>query len=456
MIIILDMKKKISNNRACYFLSIEVENVACFGEKQVLNLANEKGQPHRWTVIVGDNGVGKTTLLRCLAGISPYNIDEPNSMIISFPGLMWKYIREKDGKRLNPSIKAYISLDWRFTGKPKEQISKNIGHSSFSWGETFSTNGSPTFLPGGGQGAINSYSKDLHFICNGYGASRRMSRNKLSTEKKAFPTQSLFDDDAPLTHAEEWLLQADYISSKDPKYLGYKKQVEDIILRLLPDVTKIDYRVSKQASNVLFETPTGWVGINELSLGYRTMLAWMIDFTASLFDRYPNSKNPLAEPAILLIDEIDLHLHPKWQRTIIEYLTEIFPNTQFIITAHSPIMVQAAADTNMVLLKREGNRNNIIIDNKPASVEHWRVDQILTSDLFGLESVRSPQTQKLRNERTRLLTKKKPGKKDIMRIAELDEKLSSMPIGDTKEEIAADFLFKEIARKIAESEKNKK
>ena len=69
---------------------------------------------------------------------------------------------------------------------------------------------------------------------------------------------------------------------------------------------------------VFFKTPYGDVRLHELSLGYKTLIAWMVDFANGLFDEYPESKDPLAEPAVCLVDEIDLHLHPKFQRTIIQ------------------------------------------------------------------------------------------------------------------------------------------
>jgi transcriptional regulator with XRE-family HTH domain len=128
-------------------------------------------------------------------------------------------------------------------------------------------------------------------------------------------------------------------------------------------------------------------------LGYKTLIAWMVDLASRMFDRYPDSPNPLAEPAVVLIDEIDLHLHPKWQRTLMSYLSERFPNTQFIATAHSPLVVQAASDANVVLLRREGD--HVVIDNNMKDIHGWRVDQILTSDLFGLESARPPQLDPL-------------------------------------------------------------
>jgi AAA domain, putative AbiEii toxin, Type IV TA system len=74
------------------------------------------------------------------------------------------------------------------------------------------------------------------------------------------------------------------------------------------------------------------------------MMAWVSDIGWRLFARYPDSLNPFHEPAIVLVDEIDLHLHPKWQRQLRERLTLHFPNVQFIATAHSPLMVQAFLD----------------------------------------------------------------------------------------------------------------
>src|SRR5262249_43351784 len=61
--------------------------------------------------------------------------------------------------------------------------------------------------------------------------------------------------------------------------------------------------------------------------------------------------DPLAGRALVGIDEIDLHLHPRWQRTVLPQLADLFPNTQFIVTTHSPIVVQAAIDRNFAVLR---------------------------------------------------------------------------------------------------------
>jgi predicted ATP-binding protein involved in virulence len=170
-----------------------------------------------------------------------------------------------------------------------------------------------------------------------------------------------------------------------------------------------------------------------------------VDFASRMFDRYPESRNPLAEPAVVLVDEIDLHLHPKWQRTLMGYLSERFPNTQFIATAHSPLVVQAATDANIVLLRREGD--HVIIDKKDESVRGWRADQILTS-LFELESARSEEVEKLLKERAEILSKSRLTKKDRARLAELEEDIGALPTGETPEEMEAMDIIRRAAQRL--------
>lgn len=173
----------------------------------------------------------------------------------------------------------------------------------------------------------------------------------------------------------------------------------------------------------------------------------MVDFAKGLLDRYPDSPDPLAEPAVCLVDEIDLHLHPKFQRTIIKFLTETFPNTQFIVTAHSPLIVVAAEerpiDANIILLKREGDQTVVV--NEPVDVSKWSVDQILNSDLFGHVSASSEPLTQLRTERDALLGKSKLTKKDNARLAELDEKTGFIPFGQDQTEIQAETIIQQLA-----------
>ena len=163
--------------------------------------------------------------------------------------------------------------------------------------------------------------------------------------------------------------------------------VKALLVRLLPDVLSIRFVAPHEVMPtpaVQFQTPDGWVNLRELGYGYRMVIAWIVDLASRMVERYPESLDPLSEPAVVLVDEIDLHLHPKWQRDLIGFLTERFPNAQFVVTAHSPLIVQAADKANIAVLKREGD--HVVIENSPDTIRGWRVDQILTSDLFGLET----------------------------------------------------------------------
>jgi predicted ATP-binding protein involved in virulence len=280
-----------------------------------------------------------------------------------------------------------------------------------------------------------------------------MSTTELSDSQRTDTIVSLFDDDATLINAEEWLLQADYAAKslegeQQARAEVRRNRIKDVLIRLLPDVSDLRFAASMtdQAGptvKVQAQTPYGWVPIRDMSLGYRTLIAWMVDFASRLFARYPNSPDPLAEPAIALVDEIDLHLHPRWQRTLMQFLTDLFPNTQFIVSAHSPLVVQAACDANIVLLRREGD--HVVIDNDVKAIEGWRVDQVLTSDLFGLESARPPQLDGPLKERTQILSKARLTAKDKARLQELEAAIGSLPTGETREDREAMDIIRRAA-----------
>jgi predicted ATP-binding protein involved in virulence len=272
-------------------------------------------------------------------------------------------------------------------------------------------------------------------------------------------SDTLFNENARLINAEEWLLQLDYAASKDSKIKSFainkRDQVKQILIDLLPDINNIRFTLPTKEDlkpSVEFETSFSWVSIHRLSLGYKTMVAWMVDLAARMFERYPDSSNPLAEPAIVLVDEIDLHLHPKWQRKIFDYLSDKFPQTQFIVTAHSPLVVQSAPkDANIVLLRKEGD--HVVIDNDLESVQNWRLDQILTSDLFGLDSARGPEAEKKLAERKTLLGKNSLSKEEKIRLDELNSYANRLPTAYRQEDIEAMSIVREAAEYIKNQKK---
>jgi predicted ATP-binding protein involved in virulence len=278
-----------------------------------------------------------------------------------------------------------------------------------------------------------------------------MARGALEDNKEANPVASLFSEDIPLVNAEEWLLQADYAASKfspvQAEAVRRRDQIKNVLIKLLPDVEDIRFTQLSEAQmkpGIEVKTPYGWVAMKDLSLGYKALVAWMVDLASRLFEEYPNSPNPLAEPAVVLVDEIDLHLHPKWQRSLMGYLSELFPNTQFIATAHSPLVVQAATDANIAVLRREGD--HVVIDNDVEAIRGWRIDQVLTSDLFGLESARPPQLDNLIAERKKILSKGKLTKRDRKKLQEIETQIGPLPAGET----LADSEAMDIIRRAAE------
>lgn len=137
----------------------------------------------------------------------------------------------------------------------------------------------------------------------------------------------------------------------------------------------------------------------------------------------------------MLVDEIDLHLHPSWQRTLMTHLSESFPNVQFIVTAHSPLVgagVQSAPNANIALLRREGD--HVVIDNDVDAIRNWRVDQIYTG-LFGVPT-RPPEVEEMLAQRQALLTKPKLTAADRKTLSLLDAKIGVLPVGETWDEVS--------------------
>jgi predicted ATP-binding protein involved in virulence len=91
--------------------------------------------------------------------------------------------------------------------------------------------------------------------------------------------------------------------------------------------------------------------LNQLSDGYKNLLAMILDFARRLSIANPYMSNPLEAPGILLIDEIELHLHPHWQQTVIPSLRKVFPNTQIIVTTHSPQVLTTVDQRCIRILK---------------------------------------------------------------------------------------------------------
>lgn len=435
-----------ASREGAYFLSITLENVRCFGEKQTLDLSDGNGKPAQWTILLGNNGTGKTTVLQTLASFV-----ETTSKMRSFD----EWAKKKDAAIPRPPIWVTFTTEERgFFRSPGSDTLKVAVE--FAYGADLATSArlfqKATIEIEGNRDPLRDQLTRGKWppliVCFGYGAARRMAERSLPEGEPDTGTETLFSYHADLRNAEDWLLRADYAASKEsPQQKRQQErleQVKQLLLAILPEIDGIHFLTGSGVypiPRVEFHTPYGWVPLRHLGYGYQTVIAWMIDFASRMIERYPDSPDPLAEPAVVLVDEIDLHLHPLWQRQLIGYLSRRFPNTQFIATAHSPLVVQAATGANLAVLRRDGD--HVVIDNDVAKIRNWRIDQVLTSDLFGLPSARPPELDELLDRRQALLTKARLTKADQRELADLEAKIGALPVGETLEQARRMALIEE-------------
>lgn len=441
-----------------YLKNLEIENVRCFGKKQRIDFTDKDGNISQWTVILGDNGTGKTTLLKSIVSMlpAPQSFLEKRTNLeteyfLSFDN-QWKYIwdlRHKEGEKNSLLSLNVVECEKPFSENVEIEIElrREINHSN-SLDEMHYR--SHQYEQGMYDTKILSLVK-----CFAYGANRKMAEKSLSDNNLKNTNETLFKEEALLPNSSEYFLRVDYETAKNKKGNAEKNRIKDLLIKILPsEVQDIEIKKSGRLQReVKVKTDFGWVKLNELGLGYKTTIAWLIDFATKMIYFHEKSNKPFEEPAILVIDEIDLHMHPEWQREIIENLTMLFPNTQFIASAHSPLIAQAALNSNLVLLKKRGD--HVVIENTPDVIRSWRIDQLLTSDLFGLKEARSKEMEDKMTLRRKLLKKDSLTKSEEKKLEDLNIEIYDMPIGETKSEIEAMDILKDFAAKFEAAKKNK-
>ena len=417
---------------------------------------DDQEKPARWTLLLGDNGVGKTTLLQCLAWMRPVPLgteteDEPSNIQPALTDEENETLASllRAGNEVTLDLKATLSVSQNFTNAGEGQtISETVSRSVVTGIRMMGKDGrlQTHELT---ENRIKGEQYDPNFIeppLFAYGAARYMGVSNLDKKELEDPLASLFSRSMELYDAEQRLINLDHLGLKDERYKIQLQKIKQLFADVLPDVSKendvhiLGPKMREEfgePGGVRFTTPYGDVPLSSLSLGYQTTLTWVLDLVIRLSKHYPQSDNPLAEPAIVMVDEVDLHLHPRWQRQIVERLTKYFPNAQFIATAHSPLMVQSTLDANLVVLRQ--NDGQVEIENHPDFVEGWRADQILTSDLFGIHS-RSPRIEKLIDERYSLLDKKERTLSEEQRLQALDEELDNLPTGSHEDNEAMEII----------------
>lgn len=355
---------------------LSLRNIRCFSlmdlDLQTPGATGGEG----WTILVGQNGTGKSTVLQSivLAALDP-------RPVTSLVPDAWTLVRSVEGSTLTGTI--------RLTAENTKAADRTIsGHANAYVEGSTSELGLPLVL--------------------GFSARRRIAQPgelPASENLEVERVRGLFATDHPL-------LTQDPFKAFDTSAMGrdFAKVVRDVVThsltsdnqaRLFPLVDTVELRgkggITKNKQMMeqrRFVLRYGndyvvRVGIEDLSDGYQAMLAIVLEvlYQAALAGRIV--PDPATLEAVILIDEIEAHLHPRWQRTVVPLLREVFPRCQFIVTTHSPLVVGSARQGEVVVFDIDSNGAVVadVLDERLGMLGAERIYE----EVFGVPRSASPE-----------------------------------------------------------------
>jgi hypothetical protein len=371
-----------------YLLNLEIKNLKLIRE---LSWSFERaGKPRMWTVFIGKNGLCKTSILRAVAMAATGYVRANQlgeEILSSLPDrrrsdatveidARFTFSKDYHESRIYPGLDPRPAeppvLDSTLRLEPgKRLVSGKSRYSSLS----------PTPVAPGGTilGAItlgamtlgsdpvaDARTSDLrHWFIAGYGVTRSLPQPG-ANERHGDPLMSrlnpLFDkgrlvgtgftDD--LEHRAEYVKTLQEILSGEH---GLLPHVTDVELRGRGGVRSSEdfierHRIVFDVGGHEMKIPAVW-----MSHGYQATMAWVADLVGQIFLEAKSAVPADKMEGIVLIDEIDLHLHPAWQVELIPALKRVFPRLQFIVTTHSPMVLPGLDEDEIVILQEDGEGN---------------------------------------------------------------------------------------------------
>lgn len=197
--------------------------------------------------------------------------------------------------------------------------------------------------------------------------------------------------------------------------------------------------------------------LRELSDGYQAILVVIFDLILRYVYLFTSLPNPLQGEATVVIDEVDLHLHPRWQRVVIRQLRTLFPNTQFILTTHSPAVVQGAIDRGRCVITlregRDGVAARALSRKAMKDLEGAEIGSVLLENkLFGLDSRYSPKFEAVENRLKKIQRKMSRGtatEEDRQQLFEDMETLQQLIAADELRRADGSYLSQMTALRLA-------
>lgn len=215
-----------------------------------------------------------------------------------------------------------------------------------------------------------------------YGTHR--GRYSVETDKKTYERygfMTLFDNDMTLHDPTDWLKNK-ILSPSNRQELSI-----DNLKTVLTELLEKKVEIRNEGSEVYFVEKGFKLTMKELSEGYRSTIIFVCDLLTKLSERCAENESVFEQPGVVMIDEICQHLHPRWQRTIVKKLRNLFPNIQFIMTTHSPVIVLGASnDAIFYRVIREHGNTSVSEPYYRSNMNDWMLNTLITSSLFGMDS----------------------------------------------------------------------
>jgi energy-coupling factor transporter ATP-binding protein EcfA2 len=390
-----------------YISRVFITNIRSI-ERLVIDFSKLK-HPAGWHVIIGDNATGKSTLIRAIALAL---VGPQEAFALRQNWMDWLRFDTKSG-RIRLDVYQNRRLDKR-TGKGKSltkwliplviSIKKSQDESVGTLSKIQIENLNPEYYVWGtGRGWFSA----------SYGPYRRFTGGNKDFEKlyysnpKLAPHLSAFGEDVALTESIDWLKKL-HIQALENKKTDVLEYVVKFLNEggLLPHGTVLH---EIRSDRVLFKDGNECiVPVEQLSDGYRSVLSMTFELIKhminaygadAVFEKIKTGEMCIDVPGVVLIDEIDAHLHPAWQRKIGPWFTKYFPQIQFIVTTHSPLVCQAAVEGTIWQLASPGNQ----IDGGIKRIDGIELARLLYGDileaydtqLFGTDITKSQEAQNI-------------------------------------------------------------
>lgn len=400
-----------------YIKTIQLKNIRGFAHLN-FDLTRPDGSHAGWTVFTGDNGSGKSSLLKAVA-VALTGKETARALQPSFH----RWVREGSAEgQIELTVVPEKGLDeFRVQGSTPYKpfpatvvLSANAKETSLELVESQKT----------AKRGLWSVGAHGWFSC-GYGPFRRVfgassdaMRLMVGASTERFVT--MFQEAASLFEVDQWLRNLNHKTLENK--LVETQQLALLIEILRDELMPNQITVDRVDSDGLWLKDRNGLQLawNDMSDGYRSALALLADILRHLINAYgiegltergDDGKLRIVKGGVVMIDEIDAHLHPEWQREIGFWLKRHFPKIQFLVTTHSPIICQAADENGLFVLPEPGGQDlpRALTSDEYKTVISSRPDTILLTPAFGLQNTRSPRAVEGRAEYAKLMAKHRAG-----------------------------------------------